>query len=234
MQLPSSALSLGWHVAPVRAGTCYKPSTRRRPRSISVMRDLGSLPTGWSRSALSMVTRAVTLSTESLGRPLATAGRKTLRDRREAGARGDDRDQGGAELAVVVGVGLDHEDRTALGGPAALRLAEVGPADVSPAGVTIHRRWRPGMRGLRRPPRDRSRRGCWLVGRGMPMEDRKGPAVKARPRCAARPLPRSSRRWQAAAPPCSVRRSAAGWRAAAARSAPAAPVPGSPPRLPGR
>ena len=69
------------------------------------------------------------------------------RHRREGGVRGYDSGQGGVELAGVVRVGLDHEYGAALGGPAALRLAEVSPADVSPAGLTTHRQRRPGRRG---------------------------------------------------------------------------------------
>jgi hypothetical protein len=40
------------------------------------MRDAGSWPTAGPRSVLSRVTRAVTLTTESLGSPLALAGTK--------------------------------------------------------------------------------------------------------------------------------------------------------------
>jgi hypothetical protein len=54
------------------------PRTRRNPRSTSLMRADGRCPVSASRSALSRVTRAVTLTTESLGRPDEVAGRKTL------------------------------------------------------------------------------------------------------------------------------------------------------------
>jgi Family of unknown function (DUF6461) len=56
----------------------YSPRTLRRPRSTSCIMDAGSWPVAGVRSALSRVTRPVTLTTESFGRPLAVAGRKTL------------------------------------------------------------------------------------------------------------------------------------------------------------
>src|ERR1700730_223787 len=55
-----------------------RPSTRRSPRLTSFMRDSGRWPAGDSRSVLLRVTRAVTLTTESLGRPETAAGTKTL------------------------------------------------------------------------------------------------------------------------------------------------------------
>ena len=54
------------------------PRTRRSPRATSSMTEAGSWPAGVSRSVLSRVTRAVTLTTESLGRPEMAAGRNTL------------------------------------------------------------------------------------------------------------------------------------------------------------
>jgi hypothetical protein len=61
-----------WHV------DVYSPSTRRSPRSTSPMSAAGRRPASVSRSVLLTVTRAVTLTTESLGRPEEVAGRKTL------------------------------------------------------------------------------------------------------------------------------------------------------------
>src|ERR1022692_2438844 len=54
------------------------PRTRRSPLATSSMTEAGSWPAGVSRSVLSRVTKAVTLTTESLGRPEMAAGRKTL------------------------------------------------------------------------------------------------------------------------------------------------------------
>src|SRR5580704_14975187 len=63
---------------PLRERRSYSPSTRWSPRSNSFISDVGRWPTGASRSVSSRVTRAVTLTTESLGRPEAAAGRNTL------------------------------------------------------------------------------------------------------------------------------------------------------------
>ena len=52
--------------------------TRRSPRSTSCIRLAGTRPTGSLRSDLLSVTSAVTLTTESRGRPVTSAGRKTL------------------------------------------------------------------------------------------------------------------------------------------------------------
>src|SRR6266699_4259930 len=64
--------------AAVRVGVGYRPRMRRTPRSTSLISVGGSCPISSSRSVLSRVTRAVTLTTESLGRPDEVAGTKTF------------------------------------------------------------------------------------------------------------------------------------------------------------
>src|ERR1035438_7059501 len=73
-----------WPAAPVdlicmmRERWSQSPRTRRSPLATSSMTEAGSWPAGVSRSVWSRVTKAVTLTTESLGRPEMAAGRKTL------------------------------------------------------------------------------------------------------------------------------------------------------------
>jgi hypothetical protein len=55
--------------APAASASLHSPSTRWRPRSTSFISDVGRWPTGSSRPVLSRVTRAVTFTTESFGRP---------------------------------------------------------------------------------------------------------------------------------------------------------------------
>src|SRR5690625_2143799 len=56
----------------------YSARTRRSPRSTSRIRLAGNCPAQSDRSDLLSVTRAVTLSTESLGNTVAEAGRNTF------------------------------------------------------------------------------------------------------------------------------------------------------------
>ncbi len=64
------------HLLSCRCGS-QSPRTRRSPLATSSMMDVGSWLAGVSRSVLSRVTRAVTLTTESLGRPEMAAGRNS-------------------------------------------------------------------------------------------------------------------------------------------------------------
>jgi len=57
---------------------CQRSNTRRSPRSTSLMMLDGTSPIRSDRSVLLSVTSAVTLTTESRGSPVATAGRNTL------------------------------------------------------------------------------------------------------------------------------------------------------------
>jgi hypothetical protein len=89
------------------------------------MREAGRCPVGASRSVLSRVTRAVTLITESLGRPGQHG---------QGRVGGDDGGNSGVEPAGVEGAGLDDQDRAPFDGPAAARLAQISPADAAADG----------------------------------------------------------------------------------------------------
>src|SRR6202035_1460999 len=107
------------------------------------MRDSGSWPAGGSRSVLLKVTRAVTLTTESLGRPETAAGTKTL--------------PGMAARAVfdVITAAMVVFSRLALKGPdwmtsTGRRLAGGRPRASPRAAQQMLRRWitsRPGLLG---------------------------------------------------------------------------------------
>ena len=87
---------------PIRTSVfSYNPRTRRSPRSTSSMRDAGRCPAWESRSVLSSVTKAVTLTTESRGSPDAAAGRIRCPASRPGRVGGDHGSHGGAKAAGV-------------------------------------------------------------------------------------------------------------------------------------
>ena len=107
----------------------------RRPRSTSCISETGRRPVSARRSVLSSVTKAATLTTESLGSPAVVAGRRNYIARHDSETRvgRNDGDQGGVQTTGVEGIGLDYQYRPTFAWLGALRFAELSPPDAPSA-----------------------------------------------------------------------------------------------------